>query len=96
MGIVGIWKLTLHTPFGVQTPSLRINADGTGGLISPMGEAPLHDLQVNEDNAEFTAHIPTPMGNFAIGFSVTANGDALSGTFTSPLGATEFSGQREA
>jgi hypothetical protein len=36
------------------------------------------------------------MGSFAIGFSVKADGDALAGTFTSPLGATEFSGQREA
>ncbi|MGO8739841.1 hypothetical protein [Rhodoblastus sp.] len=96
MAIVGIWKLTLHTPFGVQTPSLRINTDGTGGLISLIGEAPLHDLQVTEDSAEFTAHVPTPMGSFAIGFSVKADGDALAGTFTSPLGATEFSGQREA
>ncbi|WP_298427945.1 hypothetical protein [Rhodoblastus sp.] len=96
MGIVGTWKLTLETPFGVQTPSLRINADGTGGLISPIGEAPLNDLQVTEDTAEFTAHVPTPMGNFAIGFSVKADGDTLAGTFTSPLGATAFSGAREA
>ncbi len=96
MAIVGIWKLTLHTPFGVQTPSLRINSDGTGGLISLIGEAPLHDLQVTDDSAEFIAHVPTPMGSFAIGFSVKAEGDALAGTFTSPLGATEFSGAREA
>jgi hypothetical protein len=96
MGIVGTWKLTLETPFGVQTPSLRINADGTGGLISPIGEAPLNDLQVNADTAEFSANVPTPLGNFAIGFSVKASGDALAGTFTSPLGATDFTGLREA
>jgi hypothetical protein len=96
MAIVGTWKLTLETPFGVQTPSLRIDADGTGGLISPIGEAPLTDLNVTDDTAEFSANVPTPMGNFAIGFSVKASGDALAGTFTSPLGATDFTGLREA
>jgi hypothetical protein len=96
MGIVGTWKLTLETPFGVQTPSLRIAEDGTGGLISPIGEAPLSNLQVGADTAEFTASVPTPMGTFSIGFNVKADGDALSGTFTSPLGATAFAGQREA
>ncbi len=96
MAIVGTWKLTLETPFGVQTPSLRIAADGTGGLISAIGEAPLSDLKVTDDTAEFTAQVPTPMGNFSIGFSVKAAGDALAGTFNSPLGATDFSGVREA
>ena len=79
-----------------ETPSLRIAADGTGGLISPVGEAPLSDLKVSDDTAEFTAQVPTPMGTFAIGFSVKAAGDALAGTFNSPLGATDFSGVREA
>jgi len=96
MSIVGAWKLTLETPFGVQTPSMRIDADGTGALITLIGEAPLTDLQVTEDTAEFTANVPTPMGNFSIGFSVKASGDALAGTFNSPLGATDFAGVREA
>jgi hypothetical protein len=95
MAIIGTWKLSLETPFGVQTPSLRINADGTGGLISPIGEAPLNELVLEDDTAEFSASVPTPMGNFAIGFSVKASGDALAGTFTSPLGATDFTGVRE-
>ena len=96
MAIAGTWKLTLETPFGVQTPSLRIDADGTGALISAIGEAPLGDLTVTDDTAEFTANVPTPMGNFSIGFSVKASGDALAGTFKSPLGSTDFTGLREA
>jgi hypothetical protein len=95
MAIVGTWKLTLETPFGVQTPSLRIDADGTGGLITPIGEAPLSDLKVTEDTAEFSAGVSTPMGDVTIGFSVKASGDALAGTFSSPLGATDFTGLRE-
>ncbi len=95
MSIVGTWKLTLETPFGVQTPSLRIEADGTGSLITPIGAAPLVDLEVTDDTADFLANVPTPMGNFSIGFSVKASGDALAGTFTSPLGATDFAGVRE-
>ncbi len=96
MAITGTWKLTLETPFGVQTPSLRIEAGGTGAMISPMGEVPLNDLKVTDDTAEFTANVPTPMGSFSIGFSARADGDALAGTFNSPLGATGFSGVREA
>jgi hypothetical protein len=96
MAIAGLWKLTLETPFGVQTPSLRIGADGTGGLVTPIGEAPLNDLKLTDDTADFTANVPTPMGNFSIGFTVKADGDALSGTFNSPMGATAFSGVREA
>jgi hypothetical protein len=96
MAIIGTWKLTLETPFGVQTPSMRIESDGTGAMISPMGEVPLNDLILTEDTAEFTANVPTPMGSFSIGFSAKADGDALAGTFNSPLGATNFSGVREA
>ena len=94
MAIVGTWNLTLETPFGVQTPALRINADGTGAMITPLGEVPLSDLQVAGESAEFSAQVPTPMGQFAIGFDVSAAGDALTGTFKSPLGATPFSGVR--
>jgi hypothetical protein len=95
MAIVGTWKLTLETPFGVQTPGLRINSDGSGAMISPLGEVPLSDLQLFGDAAEFSAEVPTPMGKFTIGFDVSAKGDALNGTFNSPLGATPFSGVRE-
>jgi hypothetical protein len=96
MAIVGTWKLTMQTPFGLQTPSLRIAADGTGGLGSSLGEVPLTNLQVTGDSAEFSAQVPTPMGSFSIGFDVTARGDALSGNFKSPLGATPLSGTRQA
>ncbi|MCW2317045.1 hypothetical protein M2322_002599 [Rhodoblastus acidophilus] len=95
MAIVGSWKLTLETPFGVQTPTLRIEADGSGGLGSSAGEVPLTDLQVAGDSAEFRAKVPTPMGSFNIGFDVTADGDALSGQFKTPLGSTPLSGVRQ-
>jgi hypothetical protein len=96
MGIVGRWKLTLETPFGVQTPTLRIEADGAGGLGSHAGEVPLDGLQVTGDTAEFSAKVPTPMGSFNIGFDVKADGDALTGKFKTPLGSTPLTGVREA
>jgi hypothetical protein len=95
MTIVGSWKLTMETPFGVQTPTLRIAADGTGGLGSHAGEVPLTDLQMTADSAEFHAKVPTPMGSFNIGFDVTASGDTISGRFKTPLGSTPLSGVRE-
>jgi hypothetical protein len=95
MSIVGSWKLTLETPFGVQTPSLRIAPDGTGGLGSHAGEVPLTELQISGDSAEFQAKVPTPMGSFNIGFDITASGDALTGKFKTPLGSTPLTGVRE-
>jgi hypothetical protein len=96
MAITGDWKLTLQTPFGVQTPTLRIKADGSAAMVSPLGEIPVLNLKLGDDTAEFTANIPTPMGSFEIGFEVKAAGDALTGAFTSPLGATQIEGVREA
>jgi hypothetical protein len=96
MAIVGTWKLTLQTPFGLQTPTLRIAADGSGTLGSYAGVVPLIGLQVAGDTAEFSANVPTPMGSFNIRFDVAANGDALTGSFKTPLGSTPLSGVREA
>ena len=96
MSIVGSWKLTLETPFGVQTPTLRIAPDGTGGLGSHAGEVPLTELQISGNSAEFHAKVPTPMGSFNIGFDITASGDALTGNFKTPLGSTPLTGIREA
>ncbi|MBB4196573.1 hypothetical protein GGD83_000344 [Rhodoblastus sphagnicola] len=95
MAIIGSWKLTLETPFGVQTPTLRIAADGTGGLGSSAGEVALTDLHLTAESAEFSAQVPTPMGSFNIGFDVSAAGDTLTGAFRTPLGSTPLSGVRE-
>lgn len=96
MGIVGTWKLTLNTPFGVQSPLLRIAPDGTSELGSQAGEVPLADLQLTATTAEFSARVPTPMGQLDIGFDLTADGNRLSGNFKSPLGSMPLSGFRMA
>jgi hypothetical protein len=96
MGIIGTWKLSMNTPFGMQTPSLRIAPDGSGVLGSQAGEVPLKDLQVTANSAEFSARVPTPMGQIDVGFDVTADGNRLSGNFRTPLGLMPLSGFRTA
>ncbi len=93
MAIDGSWNLTLETPFGTQTPTLRI-AQGASALIAEGVEIPLQNLTVTGDKAEFVAAVPTPMGTFPISFVANAAGDNLTGTFTSPLGTVEFNGAR--
>ncbi len=94
MSIVGSWKLTMQTPFGVQTPTLVINEDNSGQLEGSNGAAPLEELAVDGSTASFSADIPTPMGKFKVSFKAEAEGDALTGSFKTMMGSTDFTGER--
>ncbi|MCC5860010.1 MAG: hypothetical protein JJT90_17775 [Ectothiorhodospiraceae bacterium] len=94
MSIVGSWKLTMKTPFGVQTPTLVINEDNSGQLEGSNGAAQLEDLKVDGNTASFSADIPTPMGKFKVSFTAEAGGDTLTGSFKTMMGSTEFTGER--
>jgi len=96
MSVAGNWKLTMQTPFGQQTPTLKINEEGgySGTLESPAGVAELEDLKVEGDNMSFTAKVATPMGKFPVSFRASVSGDDLKGTFKTMMGTTEFTGVR--
>jgi len=99
MSVVGNWKLTMETPFGVQTPSLAIKDDAgahSGTLTGSAGTTPLEGLKVDGMTLSFSAKVPTPMGSFSIAFTATANGNELKGEYESMMGKTPFSGVREA
>ena len=94
---IGTWKLTMNTPFGVQTPTLSINESGgaySGELDGATGASELEDLELNGDAFSFTTKVSTPMGKFRISFRGQAEGDTMSGTFKSMAGISEFSGER--
>jgi hypothetical protein len=98
MSVAGSWKLTMDTPFGVQTPLLVIKQEGgaySGTLAGESGEAALEEIKVEEANLGFRAEISTPMGNVPVSFRARIEGDALSGTYKTLMGVTEFSGVRE-
>jgi hypothetical protein len=97
MRVAGNWKLTMDTPFGVQTPLLEIKEDGkaySGTLTGSTGAAPLEQLKVEGASFSFTAKVATPMGSFPVDFSATVEGDTLKGIYTTMMGDTEFTGVR--
>lgn len=96
MSIAGNWKLTMNTPFGVQTPTLSLDAANNSGTLSgATGDAALEDVKIEGDKASFSAKVETPMGKFPVSFEATAEGDNLNGTFKTMMGKTEFTGVRE-
>jgi hypothetical protein len=98
MSIVGNWKLTMETPFGVQTPSLAIMQDAdthSGTLTGDAGTTPLEQLKVDGMSMSFSAMVSTPMGQFSVAFRATVDGDTLTGEYETMMGTTEFSGVRE-
>jgi hypothetical protein len=98
MSVAGNWKLTMNTPFGVQTPLLTItneNDSYSGTLASPNGSAPLEGVKVDGASVKFSAKVPTPMGNFPVSFTAKVDGNTIKGTYSTVVGDTEFSGVRQ-
>lgn len=98
MSVVGNWKLTMETPFGVQTPLLAIQQEAgthSGTLTGNAGATPLEQLKVEGTAMSFSAMVSTPMGQFSVTFRATVDGNALKGEYETMMGTTEFSGVRE-
>jgi hypothetical protein len=98
MSVAGNWKLTMNTPFGVQTPLLQIKAENgsySGTLAGAAGTVPLEALKVDGFAVSFSAKVSTPMGSFPVAFSATVNGDTMSGAYETMMGKTDFSGVRQ-
>lgn len=98
MTVAGNWKLTMNTPFGVQTPLLAIKSENnaySGSLAGSTGTAPLEQLKVEGDNVSFSAKVATPMGSFPVSFQASVQGDAMKGTYETMMGKTEFTGIRQ-
>jgi hypothetical protein len=98
MSVAGTWKLTMDTPFGVQTPLLAIRQEGgahSGTLTGATGEATLEELKVEGSTVSFTAEAKTPMGSFDVSYRATVDGDTMNGTFKTMMGITPFTGARQ-
>lgn len=95
MAADGSWRLTMNTPFGVQTPLLKISG-AAGTLESDRGARELEDLKIDGDKLSFSAKVPTPMGEFPVSFEAEVSGDSLAGNYETMMGSTPFTGAREA
>lgn len=96
MSVIGTWEISTNTPMGKQSGDMVINEDGTGTMTDPMGgPAPLQDLTIDGNNFSAKADVNTPMGKITMSLSGAADGDAISGSFQTPMGPMEFSGSRK-
>jgi hypothetical protein len=94
MSTLGKWLITVKTPMGEQQASLVLNADGTGATSSPLGSSPIRDEKVDGEGATFAVDIDMMGQKFTLAGSASASGDSIAGKYDSPMGASEFSGER--
>jgi len=87
----------MMTPLGEQTPTVTIVNEGesySGSYEGAMGGGDLTDVVVNGDSFGFGGALDTPMGKIALTFAGSVDGDAVSGTVTTPMGGLPFTGER--
>ena len=94
MSAVGTWKLKVSTPMGQQTPTLTLNADGSGKLEGPLGKASFTDGTINGDDAKFSVTMQIMGQSFKLDVTAKTDGDNVSGTMNTPMGPSTFSGTR--
>lgn len=96
MSAAGKWMMSMQTPMGLQTPEITLRDDGTGVMVSPMGEIDITQVVFEGSNVTFSAAMHSPMGDVSLEFSGTADGDAFEGTVKTPMGDTVVTGERSA
>lgn len=97
MSINGTWNLTLSSPLGAQSAVLVLEeaAGAWQGTLTGKGDpAPLAGLAIDGSNLQFSADADTPVGRLNLAFTGVATDDAISGKYSTPFGAFDFSGSR--
>lgn len=97
MSITGTWNLTLKSPLGDQAAQLDLHdlEGSVQGTLTGKGDpATLQGLTVDGANLAFSADADTPVGRMNLAFTGSVTGDTLAGTYSTPFGAFEFSGNR--
>lgn len=94
MSAAGKWTMTMQTPMGVQTPEITLRDDGTGVMLSPLGQVDLTQVVFDGANVTFSAEMHSPVGDVSLEFWGTADGDVFEGTVKTPMGDQPISGER--
>jgi autotransporter translocation and assembly factor TamB len=97
MSVTGTWNLTLNSPLGDQSATLQIQETGgayQGTLKGKAEPTAVEELKVDGSNVGFSADWRVRVGRLKLAFSGTVSGDGLSGTYSTPFGAFNFSGTR--
>jgi hypothetical protein len=91
---VGKWKLKVSTPMGEQSPTLTLNADGSGLLEGPLGKASFTDGKIDGDNVSYSVNMQIMGQSFKLDVTAKADGANISGTMNTPMGNSNFTGSR--
>ena len=97
MSITGTWNLTLNSPLGDQAARLDLQeaAGAVQGTLTGKGDpTPVQHLEINGNDVAFSADADTPVGRLNLAFKGAVSGDAISGKYSTPFGAFDFSGTR--
>lgn len=94
MSAAGNWIMTMQTPMGEQKPEVTLGDDGTGSMKSPMGEAALYDVVLDDDAVSFASDMKSPMGEITLVFTGTVDGDNFTGSVKTPMGDQPVTGVR--
>ncbi len=94
MSVAGKWQLTVNTPMGKQTPILTLNEDGTGSLNSPQGDVAFSGGKVDGNKVETPITLKVMGRDLDATLEVTVDGDSVSGQIKTPMGNSNFTGEK--
>lgn len=98
MSVAGVFKLTMNTPMGLQTPTLTINEESgnvSGNMVGQMGTTEFSGGTADGNSATWNMTIEAMGQQIALSCNCTVDGDGISGQMSSPMGGADFTGQRE-
>ncbi len=98
--VSGSWAITLQSPRGARdmTAKLEMDDDGkvTGEITGERGATPLEDGKMSGDLLRFKTTRSMGERSFTASWSLTVEGDSLSGTMSAGPMAMDVSGERTA
>jgi hypothetical protein len=98
MSVAGVYKLTMNTPMGLQTPTLTIvEEDGAvrGNMVGQLGTNEFSGGTLDGNVATWNMTIEVMGQRIEMSCNCTVEGDSISGAMSSPMGGADFTGQRE-
>lgn len=98
MAVSGSYKLTVNTPMGQQTPTLTLKEDGgslSGTFAHAMGTQEFSGGTVDGNKVKFDITLDAMGNQITLNIEGTIDSDSISGTMNTPMGGSEFTGQKE-
>ena len=94
-GPEGVYLANTSTPNGEIEFTLAINADGSGYTESQMGKSEFSGAKIEGNSFTVDMTINSQMGEMAITFNGSVDGDNISGNISTQMGEMPFNGHRK-